>query len=220
MLHAIDPNDQGNPFTEQGGIWVLELKKFEADSIETEDQRWLKFFKEGDTLNDNILPNWMITKEMQQAMSTLNRFSEKDLAYYRYQARQDYLRQQRTIQKELDSAVKSTEELKLQSELLKMHTEHLKLETQQLKLESEYLKQESENLKSESEQFKQESEQFKHESEQLKLETENLKLESDEYKHELEESKSRESLALQEAQAAVLEIERLKALLSSEQSQD
>ena len=227
MLHAIDPNDQGNPFTEQGGIWVLELKKFEADSIETEDQRWLKFFKEGDTLNDNILPNWMITKEMQQAMSTLNRFSEKDLAYYRYQARQDYLRQQRTIQKELDSAVKSTEELKLQSELLKMHTEHLKLETQQLKLESEYLKQESENLKSESEQFKQESEQFKqeseqfkHESEQLKLETENLKLESDEYKHELEESKSRVSLALQEAQAAVLEIERLKALLSSEQSQD
>lgn len=220
MLHAIDPNDQGNPFTEQGGIWVLELKKFEADSIETEDQRWLKFFKEGDTLNDNILPNWMITKEMQQAMSTLNRFSEKDLAYYRYQARQDYLRQQRTIQKELDSAVKSTEELKLQSELLKMHTEHLKLETQQLKLESEYLKHESENLKSESEQFKQESEQFKHESEQLKLETENLKLESDEYKHELEESKSRVSLALQEAQAAVLEIERLKALLSSEQSQD
>ena len=220
-------DDQGNPFTEQGGIWVLELKKFEADSIETEDQRWLKFFKEGDTLNDNILPNWMITKEMQQAMSTLNRFSEKDLAYYRYQARQDYLRQQRTIQKELDSAVKSTEELKLQSELLKMHTEHLKLETQQLKLESEYLKQESENLKSESEQFKQESEQFKqeseqfkHESEQLKLETENLKLESDEYKHELEESKSRVSLALQEAQVAVLEIERLKALLSSEQSQD
>ena len=199
MLHAIDPNDQGNPFTEQGGIWVLELKKFEADSIETEDQRWLKFFKEGNTLNDNILPNWMITKEMQQAMSTLNRFSEKDLAYYRYQARQDYLRQQRTIQKELDSAVKSTEELKLQSELLKMHTEHLKLETQQLKLESEYLKQESE---------------------QLKLESENLKLESDEYKHELEESKSRESLALQEAQAAVLEIDRLKALLSSEQSQD
>ena len=234
MLHAIDPNDQGNPFTEQGGIWVLELKKFEADSIETEDQRWLKFFKEGNTLNDNILPNWMITKEMQQAMSTLNRFSEKDLAYYRYQARQDYLRQQRTIQKELDSAVKSTEELKLQSELLKMHTEHLKLETQQLKLESEYLKQESEQFKHESEQLKLESEQFKHESEiyklqkeelkqeseQLKLESENLKLESDEYKHELEESKSRESLALQEAQAAVLEIDRLKALLSSEQSQD
>ena len=73
-----------------------------------------------------------------------------------------------------------------------MHIEHLKLETQQLKLESEYLKQESENLKSES----------------------------DEYKHELEELKSRESLALQEAQAAVLEIERLKALLSSKQSQD
>ena len=49
---------------------------------------------------------------MQQAMSTLTRFSEKELAYYRYQARQDYLRQQSTIQYELDSANKSTAELK------------------------------------------------------------------------------------------------------------
>lgn len=96
-------NDQGNTFTEQGGIWVLELKKFNADKIESEDQRWLKFFKEGDTLDDNILPDWMITKEMQQAMSTLTRFSEKELAYYRYQARQDYLRQQSTIQHELEA---------------------------------------------------------------------------------------------------------------------
>ena len=118
-------DEQGNTFTEQGGIWVLELKKFDTDNIETEDQRWLKFFKEGDTLNDNILPDWMITKEMQQAMSTLNRFSEKDLAYYRYQARQDYLREQRTIQKELDSAVKSTVELKKQSEEYKQQSEQL-----------------------------------------------------------------------------------------------
>ena len=118
-------DEQGNTFTEQGGIWVLELKKFDTDNIETEDQRWLKFFKEGDTLNDNILPDWMITKEMQQAMSTLNRFSEKDLAYYRYQARQDYLREQRTIQKELDSVVKSTVELKKQSEEYKQQSEQL-----------------------------------------------------------------------------------------------
>ena len=44
----------------------------------------------------------MNTDEMRQVMSTLKRFSEKDRDYYAYQARQNYLRQQRTIQKELE----------------------------------------------------------------------------------------------------------------------
>ncbi len=35
-------------------------------------------------------------------MSTLKRFSEKDRDYHAYQARQNYLRQQRTIEKELE----------------------------------------------------------------------------------------------------------------------
>ena len=34
-------DDQGNTFTEQGGIWVLEMKKFNAYKIESEDQDYL-----------------------------------------------------------------------------------------------------------------------------------------------------------------------------------
>ncbi len=34
---------------------------------------------------------------MKQAMSTLNTFSEKERQYHQYQARQEYLREQRTI---------------------------------------------------------------------------------------------------------------------------
>ena len=49
---------------------------------------------------------WMITQEMKQAMSTLSTFSEKDQQYYQYQARQEYLREQRTIQSELELANK------------------------------------------------------------------------------------------------------------------
>ena len=48
---------------------------------------------------------WMITQEMKQAMSTLSTFSEKDQQYYQYQARQEYLREQRTIQSELELAL-------------------------------------------------------------------------------------------------------------------
>ena len=69
-------------------------------------ERWLKFFKDGERLNDEALPDWMITQEMKQAMGTLSTFSEKDQQYYQYQARQEYLREQRTIQSELEQANK------------------------------------------------------------------------------------------------------------------
>ena len=99
-------DEQGQTLTPHGGIWLLELKKFNATQVETEDQRWLKFFKDGERLNDEALPDWMITQEMKQAMSTLSTFSEKDQQYYQYQARQEYLREQRTIQSELALANK------------------------------------------------------------------------------------------------------------------
>ena len=102
-------DEQGQTLTPHGGIWLLELKKFNAIQVETEDQRWLKFFKDGERLNDEALPDWMITQEMKQAMSTLSTFSEKDQQYYQYQARQEYLREQRTIQSELELANKREE---------------------------------------------------------------------------------------------------------------
>ena len=65
-------------------------------------QRWLKFFKEAETLDDASLPAWMQTPEMRQAMSTLKQFSEKELAYHAYQARQNYLRVQASYQADMD----------------------------------------------------------------------------------------------------------------------
>ena len=44
----------------------------------------------------------MTTPEMRQAMTTLRQFSEKERDYHAYQARQNYLRQQRTLQGELE----------------------------------------------------------------------------------------------------------------------
>jgi Skp family chaperone for outer membrane proteins len=44
----------------------------------------------------------MQTPVMRQAKSTLTAFSEKDRAYHAYQARQEFLRQQRSIQQELE----------------------------------------------------------------------------------------------------------------------
>jgi uncharacterized protein YhaN len=44
----------------------------------------------------------MRTQEMKQAMNTLSTFSEKERQYHQYQSRQEYLREQRSIQLELE----------------------------------------------------------------------------------------------------------------------
>jgi predicted transposase/invertase (TIGR01784 family) len=95
-------DERGRRLIDHGGIWLMELSKFAAEAVETEEQRWLKFFIEGERLDDADLPDWMQTAEMRQAMSTLKAFSEKDRAYHAYQARQNYLRQQRSIQRVLE----------------------------------------------------------------------------------------------------------------------
>ena len=91
-------DEQGRSLVEHGGIWLLELSKCRIAAVETEQDRWLKFFIEGERLDDEHLPAWMQTEEMRQAMSTLKAFSEKERAYHQYQARQNYLRQQKSIE--------------------------------------------------------------------------------------------------------------------------
>ena len=102
-------DDQGRQLIDHGGIWLLELNKFAAERVETEAQRWLKFLKEGERLDEANLPDWMQTDEMRQAMSTLKAFSEKERAYHAYQARQNFLRQQRSIQHALEAALREKE---------------------------------------------------------------------------------------------------------------
>ena len=110
-IHTFKIRDnKGRCLNQHCGIWLLELKKFNAQQIENEQQRWLNFFKTGEQLNDNGLPDWMTTNEMRQAMSTLQQFSEKERDYHAYQARLNYLRQQGTIEWERDNERQAKEE--------------------------------------------------------------------------------------------------------------
>ena len=101
-------DERGRTLLEHGGISLFELSKFATSAVETEEQRWLKFFKDGERLDADRLPDWMQTTEMRQAMSTVKQFSEKERAYDAYQARQNYLRMQGSInrrQQELEEAL-------------------------------------------------------------------------------------------------------------------
>jgi predicted transposase/invertase (TIGR01784 family) len=123
-------DEAGIPLIEHGGIWVFELEKFNAQVIDNEQARWLRFFKEGKQLNDLNLPDWMNTQEMKQAMNTLCQFSEKERNYFAYQARQDFLRQQGTILFEKDEALER-EQAALEREQVALAREQAALEREQ-----------------------------------------------------------------------------------------
>ncbi len=131
-------DEYGKSLLQHGGIWLLELNKFNVNRIESEEQRWLQFFKVGEHLNNDALPDWMNTEEMKQAMNTLSRFSEKEREYFQYQARQDYLREQRTILNEYEHA---SLQLKQTTEQLEQTTEQLEQKTEQLEQTAEQLQQ-------------------------------------------------------------------------------
>jgi len=133
-------NRSGRNLADLGGIHLLELKKFTAERIETEEQRWLKFFKDGERLDDAALPDWMNTDEMRQAMSTLKQFSEKERDYHAYQARQNYLREQRTLQIEREEDQREMERIKQEMEQAQQDLQRERMEKQSLQEENERLK--------------------------------------------------------------------------------
>ena len=127
-------DEAGIPLIEHGGIWLFELEKFNAQVIDNEQARWLRFFKEGKQLNDLNLPDWMNTQEMKQAMNTLCQFSEKERNYFAYQARQDFLRQQGTILFEKDEALEQRDEA-LEREQVALAEKQIALAEKQAALE-------------------------------------------------------------------------------------
>ena len=122
----------------QGGIWVLELSKLEITEVHSEQDRWLKFFIEGQRLSQAAdLPEWMQTEEMQQAMQTVKRFSDKQQAYFAYQARQNYLRHERAQQKYLEAAQQQAETYQRQAEQTLAALEQERIQKEQERVEKE-----------------------------------------------------------------------------------
>jgi predicted transposase/invertase (TIGR01784 family) len=182
----------GRTFLDHGGLWLLELNKFAADRVETEQERWLKFFTEGEGLDETLLPDWMQTDEMRQAMSTLTAFSEKERAYHAYQARQNYLREQRSIQRYLETLQAQAETLQAQAETLQAQAETL-----QAQAEQERAAKEQERAAKEQERAAKEQERA---AKEAALQAQ-------------EQERAAKEAALREKDAALAEIARLKALL-------
>lgn len=109
----------------------LKLSKWNKSNVENDLDRWTRFFKEGQELNDESLPEFMRTKEMRQAMAILRQISEKELGYDRYRRRINYIREQKSIQEDREAAEALKAELKQKLE----ENEH-KLEASEHKLKA------------------------------------------------------------------------------------
>ena len=147
-------NRQGRTLADLGGIHLLELKKFTAERIETEEQRWLKFFKDGEQLDETALPDWMNTEEMRQAMKTLKLFSDKERDYHAYQARQNYLCEPRTIQIEREEDLREMKRIKQEKEQIQHDMEQAQQDLQRERLEKQAALQREQSLQDENERLK------------------------------------------------------------------
>jgi len=182
----------GRCLVDHGGVWLLELNKFQAEQVQSEQERWLKFFKDGESLDSRSLPPWMQTAEMEQAMSTLKTFSEKERAYHAYQARQNYLREQRGIQRHLD-------ELRAEAAQAQANAERA-----QAALEQQQMAFEQQQMAFEQQQTAFEQQQTAFEQQQAALEQERVAKEA---------ALAEKEAVLAEKEAALAEIKRLQAKL-------
>ena len=117
--------------------------------IETE--RWLRFFKDGEHLDDEALPAWMQTEEMQQAMGTVRQFSEKERKYHAYQARLNYLREQQSIQAELAQAKQMAEQVQRERERERQEKEQARRNEEQARRSEEQARRSEEQARQDKE---------------------------------------------------------------------
>ncbi|CAN2043192.1 hypothetical protein GMMP1_1090016 [Candidatus Magnetomoraceae bacterium gMMP-1] len=80
-------------------IHILQLPFLKADrKIQNDKERWVYFFKQGQDLDPDQLPEALNTKEIRKAMKTLKYFSDDQKAYLIYQSRLDFIRTESTWQ--------------------------------------------------------------------------------------------------------------------------
>jgi predicted transposase/invertase (TIGR01784 family) len=88
---AYDPEHQIQLSMHQA-IHLLEVDKWHKIQVETEEDRWLKFFKESKEIESNRIPEVFQTDIMQKAIGTLRQFSEKSRARDIYKRQLEFSR--------------------------------------------------------------------------------------------------------------------------------
>ena len=155
--HCFELYDKKNQYvlTDHCVIHILELAKWHKHSALSQADSWLYFFKEAKGWN--ALPNELNTPIMRSAMDTLKQFSEKELEYHKYQARQNFIREQMSFQHDFDKAQQAFEETK---QKLEQAGQQLEQKEQQLEQSEQQLEQSEQQLEQSEQQLEQKEQQL------------------------------------------------------------
>ena len=133
-LHRFQLRDQpsGLLLSDHLTVHTVELRKWRLPELPLAPaDRWVYFFREA--RHWDALPPALQTPEMHKAMAVLNRISEKTLDYWRYQARENFLREQRTIERMLEQERQEKELERSAKELERSAKEHAQAELEALR---------------------------------------------------------------------------------------
>lgn len=126
--HKFVAYDSKNKVTlcEDFNIHVLETVKWKKNEpITREEDRWLYFFKEGKNIDVDEPPSELLTSEMEEAMSVLREFSEKEKEYDLYRNRMRALSMLKSYEGKIEKVTKELEEERKENLILKKKMEEL-----------------------------------------------------------------------------------------------
>jgi len=109
-------------------IHLVQLKNWpQSAKITTERDRWVGFFRFGNAIGPDNLPDWMETDEMREAMAIKENFAEKGENHHLYLSRMDAVREARTVHNQLKRALAEKEHERLAKERAHREIEHERL---------------------------------------------------------------------------------------------
>ena len=138
---------------------ILQLPAWPHHEQPQEDlDRWMYLFTEGKEVDAASPPAILQTREMKEAIDVLQRFSENDREYFRYQQRLEAECVRITMENELAEA---KEEARQAKENLKEAEEFFKQAKEDMNRQAEEVKRQAEQEKRQAEQEKRQAEQEK-----------------------------------------------------------
>jgi len=183
-------------------IHLLEVDKWHKIRVETEEDRWLKFFKESKEIESNRIPEVFQTDIMQKAISTLRQFSEKSQARDLYKRQLEFARIALTEEKS---------KKRLEAQLATEHAARLAEQKARLAEQKARQTEKSARVKAEKVAAIAEKQLEKAQAEKEKAQAEKEKAQAERIKAQTERAKEQA-----EKEKALKELERLRARLEAQ----
>ena len=160
--------------SEHLSIHTVELRKWEMPQRALDPgEEWVYFLREARRWDK--LPSRLQSPEMQKAMSILYEISEKERDYMAYQARMNYQREMRTLEKIVAEQRAELEQVRVEKEQAAAEREQARLETEHARQAEEHARQAEEQARQAEQQARQAEEHARVEKEQAESELQRLR---------------------------------------------